>query len=395
MKRKFKSIFLMKSGENNILNSKHYVPILKWKRAEQGALEALADEYRDRISPLIELVMPKPKSLFKDKEETIRKTRDELFQELIATFRTKRISEIPEEITKSWGIKPAYIDFSLIYTVALKVESIKKIIEKATERGAKLIPILNLSDSDEVKKAIQQIFNKQANGICLRIVSSELENTRKLNKQLDGILQYLNTARGNIDLLIDLKEIKENGTHYRKYFNFSQGIKDLVKWRNFIFACGVFPENLSECALDKPKLIPRIEWVNWLGINKTGLKRTPTFADYTIRNPIYNETLQFYYSTASIKYALENDWVILKGKAKTFEDYLANASLLVKDKMFLGENFSVGDKFIAEKARYFPIYMDQKKEGKKPKGTGNTEMWLKAFINHHLTLTAYQIANLP
>lgn len=203
-------------------------------------------------------------------------------------------------------------------------------------------------------------------------------------------MQYLNTNRGNIDLLVDLKEIKENGAHYRKYFNYSQEIKDLAKWRNFIFACGSFPENLSECTVDEPKLIPRIEWVSWLDIKNTGFKRLPTFADYTVRNPIYNETLQFYHSTASIKYTLENDWVILKGKAKKFEDYLANASLLVKDKRFLGEDFSGGDKFVAEKAKHFKTYI----RNPKVKGTGNTEMWLNAFINHHLTLTAYQIANL-
>ncbi len=385
----------MKSGINNIPNSKHYVPILKWKRAEQGALSALAERYRELISPVIELVMPKPKSLFKDKEKTIRKSREELFQELITTFRTKRISEIPEEIIKSWGTKPAYIDFSLLYTVALKVESIKRIFGKAIDSGANLTPILNLSDNDEVKKTISKIFKKCTNRICFRIVSSELEDISNLNDQLDGLLQYFDTTRGNIDLLIDLKDIKENDSYYHRYFNFSQEIKDLIKWQNFIFACGVFPENLSECTIDEQTLIPRIEWGNWLDARQKRLKRIPSFADYTVRNPIYNETLQFYPSTASIKYSLENDWVVLKGKAKKYEDYLANASLLIQDKRFLGEHFSEGDKFIAEKAKYFPTYMAQKKNGKKPKGTGNTEMWLKAFINHHLTLTAYQIANLP
>ena len=81
-------------------------------------------------------------------------------------------------------------------------------------------------------------------------------------------MQYFNTIRENIDLLIDPKEIKKDGMHYRKYFNFSQTIKGLAKWRNFIFACGAFPENLSECALDEPKLIPRTEWMNWLEIQK-------------------------------------------------------------------------------------------------------------------------------
>lgn len=378
-----------------MFDSRHYVPILKWKRAEQGALEALADEYRDRISPLIELVMPKPKSLFKNEEKKIRKTREELFQELIVAFRTKRIPEISEEIIKSWGTRPAFIDFSLLYTIELKMESIKKILEKAIECGANLIPVLNLSDSEELKKGIQQALKKYDRGICLRIVLSDLEDTNKLNNALDAILQYLDTNRDNIDLLVDIKEIKENGDHYLRYFNLSQKIKDLDKWRNFIFACGAFPEDLSECTVDEEKLIPRIEWISWLGIKNKQTKRSPTFADYTVRSPIYNEILQFYPATSSIKYALENDWLIFKGKVNQFKIYLASAALLVKDERFYGEKFSSGDKFIAEKAKYFPTYMNQIVEGKKPKGTGNTEMWLKAFINHHLTSTAHQIANHP
>lgn len=366
-----------------MLSSKDYVPILKWKRAERGALETLADEYKDRASPLIELVMPKPKSLFKD-----RKTQEELFQKLITEFRTKRISEIPKEIVESWGIGSAYIDFSLLYTIELKVESIRKILEKAAERGAKLIPILNLSDSDGIKKEIRQAFKKYANGICIRIISDDLDDISKLNDKLDATLQYFDTSRGNVDLLVDLKE---KCAYYRKYLNLSQDIKDLDKWRNFIFACGAFPENLSECTIDEPKLIPRIEWSSWLDIRDNRIKRVPTFADYTIRNPIYNETLQFYHSTSSIKYALENDWLILKGKVKRFEIYLANAAELVKDQRFYGEKFSSGDKFIAEKAKHFKTYI----RNPKVKGTGNTEMWLRAFMNHHLTLTAYQIANLP
>ena len=385
----------MKNGRNNMLSLKHYVPILKWKRAEQGALESLTNEHREWIVPLIELVMPKPKSLFKDKEKKIRKNREELFQESIMTFSSKRISEIPEEIIKCCRANPSYIDFSLIYTVDLKVASINKVIKNSTKKGAKLIPVLNLSDSNEVKKAIRQVFSDHTKKICLRIVSSELENISKLNVQLDDILQYFNTSRENIDLLIDLKEIKNDSIQYRRYFNFSQTIKELSKWRNFIFACGSFPENLSECALDEPKLIPRTEWVNWLKIQQGGSKRIPTFADYTVRNPIYNEALQFYHSSASIKYTLQSDWIILRGKAKKFEDYLANSFLLVNDQRFKGKDFSAGDKFIVEKAKYFPEYMKKKKEGKNPKGTGSTVMWLESFINHHLMLTVFQLANRP
>ena len=388
MKQKLESTFLMKSGKNNMFDSRHYVPILKWKRAEQGALETLADEYRDRISPFVELVMPKPKSLYRDKMKKIKKHREELFQELIIEFRTKRIPDIPDEIIKSWGTRPAFIDFSLLYTIELKVESIEKILEKATKQGAKLIPVLNLSDSAEIKTGIRRALKKYGSGVCLRIVSSDLEDTNKLNDELDTILKYLDTSWGNIDLLVD---IKEKGKRYLKYFNLSQNIKDLKKCRNFIFACGAFPEDLSECTVDEEKLIPRIEWISWLGMRNKQTKRDPTFADYAVRSPIYNEALQFYHATASIKYTLENDWLILKGKVKQFGIYLASAALLVKDARFYGEKFSSGDKFTAEKAKHFNTYI----KNPEVKGTGNTEMWLRAFINHHLTVTVHQIANLP
>ena len=64
--------------------------------------------------------------------------------------------------------------------------------------------------------------------------------------------------------------------------------------------------------------------------------------------------------------------------------------LIKNDDYFFGEDFSAGDKFIAEKGRHFDKYI------KNPaiKGTGNTEQWLKASINHHLECTANQIANL-
>ena len=34
-----------------MFNSKHYIPILKWKRAEQGALGGLTDENKKNITP--------------------------------------------------------------------------------------------------------------------------------------------------------------------------------------------------------------------------------------------------------------------------------------------------------------------------------------------------------
>ena len=61
---------------------KHYVPILKWKRAEQSALQALNDKDKQGMTPLIQFVMPKAKS--KDSPE-------KQFESVIADFREKTL----------------------------------------------------------------------------------------------------------------------------------------------------------------------------------------------------------------------------------------------------------------------------------------------------------------
>ncbi len=373
-----------------MFNKNYYVPILKWKRAEQGALETLTDECKDRLSPVIELVMPKVKSQFKDKEQKIKKTDGEIFQELITQFRDKRINEVPDEIIQSWGKRMAFIDFSLLYTKELKVEAIKGILEKGSRLGTKLVPILNLSDDEEIKKEIKAVSKIYGNGICIRIVSNDLDHPDELNRKIEDTIAFLDTKKENIDLLVDIKEIDEVENRYLKYFNLAQEIKSLDEWRNFIFASSAFPEDLSECSVDEPKLLPRIEWTSWLEQRTKKTKRLPTFSDYTIRNPIYNESLQFFQSTSSIKYTLEDGWLILKGKKKQYEIYLASAAELIKDNRFYGENFCSGDKFIVEKGNHFENYI----RDPMIKGTGNTEMWLKALINHHLSLTTHQLANL-
>jgi hypothetical protein len=365
-----------------MFGSKHYVPILKWKRAEQSALQALDDKDRKLITPLIQFVMPKPKS--KDSSET-------QFESVISSFREK-IPQLSQQIFKAWGKSPIFTDFSLLYTTALKVDSVKQVMASGHTLGLHLIPVLNLSDDPELKKPIYATAKKHSKGICLRLVRSDLNDTIKLDKEIKTFLRDSGLTEEQVDLLVDTKEFGPNGA-YGKYVDASQRIANLSKWRTFIFASGAFPPDMSVCKIDEENLIPRLDWRNWLAqLKEKKIVRRPTFADYTIQYPIYTESSQFFPPTTSIKYSLEDSWYIMKGKKQKFELYLANAKLLADDKSkFCGENFSAGDKYIADKAKHYPIYI----KNPKVKGTGSTEGWLTAGINHHLVLTAHQIASLP
>ena len=62
----------------------------------------------------------------------------------------------------------------------------------------------------------------------------------------------------------------------------------------------------------------------------------PTFSDYGIRHPIYVESYQFREPTASVKYTLEDNWWVVKGKKREYKYFLGAAALLSTDKNFYG-----------------------------------------------------------
>lgn len=380
-----------------MFSPKHYVPILKWKRAELRALQGLDSRDKERMTPLIELVMPKVSSPYKDKEKKIRKTSEEIFSEVVLKFKTQRAKEIPKEIQSAWGDAPIFVDFSLLYeaqsTTRLKIDSLKEITSAGATVGLRLIPVVNLNDEKEIKQTACTLSKKYGQGLCLRVAVSDLDDMDKLNQKLEAFLKSFAELEKNIDLLIDLKNITEVNNRYLHYLNLSQQLLGIAKWRNVILAAGSFPEDLTNCKFDEATFIPRLEWKGWLPHARAKkLKRVPTFADYTIRNPIFKESSQFYPPTTSIRYTQEETWMVMKGKKLKFQMYLANAKLLAGSKEhYYGKTFSAGDRYVSEKADHYDAYI------KNPgiKGTGGSEDWIYVGINHHLVVAARQIAKLP
>lgn len=334
-----------------MFSSKHYVPILKWKPAEQYALEKLSTKEKKFISPLIQLVMPAPKLPKKGEKE---KTREEQLDDVIRSFRVK-IHKIPEEILKSWGKTPAFLDFSLIYTPSLRIEGLNQILTTGESLNLILIPVINLSSIEEIKRVVSSLAKKHGHGLCLRLVCADLVDMGKLSKEIENLLKTNALYEKDIDLLIDLKDTYKNEDKYLMFGEASQKIPNLLKWRTFIFASGAFPVDLTDCEVGE-NYRTRLDWNNWVNqMNSKKLQRYPSFADYTIQYPIYRESVQFFSPSASIRYTLDDKWLILRGQKGKPIQYLANAWLLSQDlkfrKIFRGANFSFGDAYIVEKGK--------------------------------------------
>lgn len=361
-----------------MLNSKYYIPILKWKRAEQNALKTLTKERKKYITPLIQFVMPKAKP-------------NEQFEETVTRFE-KQLLEIPNKIINVWGTTAVFVDVSLLFTTSLKVKSLKTIVQKGNKLGGTFIPVIHLHDEDDIKEKAFFLARQNNRGLCIRLVCPDFLNQNKLNQDIARLLLSSKLKEKDIDLLVDIKETNGGKEKYIKYLNLSQNILNIKKWRTFILAASSFPEDLTKCWIDEENLLPRIEWKCFKDcLTSSNLQRKPIFADYTIQHPVYKEATQFFHPSSSIKYTLANHWLILKGKKQEFGMYLASAAELVKDKRFYGENFSDGDKYIVKRAKHYSSYI----KNPEIKGTGSAETWLRAGINHHLELVVNQIANLP
>lgn len=361
-----------------MFTSKHYIPILKWKRAEQTALKLLEKKHRKTITPLIQVVMPK-------------QTPIDTLESITSRFKSK-VSDIPKTVCAVWGNEPIFLDVSLVFTTKLRTESLLSIARLGQRLGGRIIPVIYLSDDYPLKEAALAVAKENNSGLCLRLTCSDLDQIEKSGKDISELLSRHSLNESQIDLIVDVKEVETGDGKYEKYFELAQRLPNLLKWRTFTYAAGSFPENLSKCNFDEENIIPRVEWKSWKeNTQNKRLKRRPSFGDYTIQYPIYKESTQFYHPTTSIKYALDEAWLILKGKKKQFDLYLANAQLLARDIRYCGQEFSFGDKYIADKGEHFSVYI------KNPgiKGTGSTENWIMAGINHHLALAAYQISNLP
>lgn len=367
-----------------MFNHKHYVPILRWRAAEKGALRNLKPEDKTVITPLVELTMPQPK-------DERGKSPSQLLQESISVF-LQDIPKVLSQILKCWGHEVFFLDVQLL-DASIRAKALREILDKGKQLDVLMVPVITIIPvigfaSDEQTRQIAVDFAKETGrGLCLRITESNFSE-EALAGDIEGFVKKSGLDAKTIDMLVDFKVVDEQ-TSYHSLVNKINKIPFMEKWRTFIVATGSFPPDLSHLPKHGQYDISRVDWSIWHRLSG-GLKRTPSFADYTIQHPIYMPRSSAANPSASIRYTLEDHWVILRGeglrnpKGAGFQQYPALAQLLVGQNIFKGDAYSFGDAYIAEKAKDINT-----------KNTGNPMTWLEAGINHHLTLAGRQVASCP
>jgi hypothetical protein len=160
----------------------------------------------------------------------------------------------------------------------------------------------------------------------------------------------------------------------------------LTKWRTLSVIGTSFPKSMAEIK-QSVEIIPRREWQLYKllvpHLQQGGL-RIPTFGDYTASYPDHMPMdMRFLKPTATIRYAVDDGWLVVKGKNvrdHKFQQYRQLAQTVVNSPKFCGPRFSQGDQYISECASG---------KGK----TGNLTSWRKVATVHHIEKVITDIAS--
>lgn len=340
-----------------------YVPILKGKQGEYGSLKELSERYKACVTPLIEV----PKDV-----------------------KYTQIEKIADKLEDCWGTKRViFLDLGKVPIREQKINDVHPVsyvLNACREKGIQIIPVAGIGRDNDYQVAVNEAVVQDRRGVCIRLIGGDFKILNgRLESKLDDLLATVGVTPTETDLLIDLGWIGSNGIEAKRI------LRDLPRpqeWRSLILAATAFPRDLSGIKANSIKNISRVEWIVWkeLAENPKAIQRLPIFGDYGICHPELVEVDHKFMSvSASLRYTVESDWVIVRGRSvrKDKDGYKQSHKLcrqLIQRPEYTGKGFSWGDWWIWSCAA-------------EEVGPGSSTTWRKVGTSHHLTFVVEQIAS--
>ncbi len=355
--------------------SNDYVPILKGKDGEYGALESMSSEEKERITPLIEI----PPVPWDHTNDVLEKTIDQ------------HLLKVDRKLEKSWGMhQPFFVDLMWISErerMSDGTHPVAHVFSRVRLRALKAIPVTGLIRTDDYQMACREIIETDKRGVCLRLQKDDFDGQDTLETAVTKLLGSLRVSPTDTDLVLDLGSLHPE-TGEESSIDVVSLVKSIPfprKWRSVVLAATGFPVDLMGLPPSEISTVRRLEWALWCSIaSDTRIARTPTFGDYAIAHPQPPEVdPRLMRPSASIRYTSEDVWLILKGKNlrdhgyKQFHDV---SKILLKNAAYSGPEFSWGDRYIKDCANRLV-------------SSGNLTTWRKVGTSHHIAYVMQQIAN--
>jgi hypothetical protein len=345
----------------------HYVPVLKVKRGERKALQRISPIHQSQITPLLEIVERKP-------PKTLSAHLDTTFADLAETVRP---------------YSRCFLDAREI--VAEGQEGAVDVFQRASGAGIVFTPVTGISRTADVVPALAH----RANGLALRLTRSEFEQGGLATK-IDFFLNQHGLTPEQLDLIIDLGGVEDLIVEGIMALTnaFLAEVPDHQRWHTFTVSACAFPKSMGVVERNSHAFVERADWVAWethLYGRREGLQRLPTFSDCAIQRPEGVESFDpiRMQVSASIRYTLEKDWLLIKGQStrsrRPGEQFPALARKLVHGSLrpsFYGSSHCNGCGLMKAAA-----------DG--ASGLGSAEAWRQLGTIHHISVVTQRLAALP
>ena len=357
------------------LGSACYVPALRWRLGESGALWQLEEAVKDRIVPLITI----PPVEFDFETRTPKKTVHEHVEPFVARF------------VKRWGCRPAWItlDESIAGDRMDGGEHVfDHVLDGLRGAGGLAIPTLSLAVDQETKAAAARavVWDRHGLGVIVRLEDLMRQDVRARVLEL---VEEVEALAEDTDLLIDM-----GGPAYEPYDVFANGLVLALRnlapaesFRNLVLIGTAYPECLAAIETGSDE-IPRHDWLFYRELLRRlpADMRRPTFGDHTVVHPSFMAVdMRAVNPAGKVVYTKSNAWATRKGGAfrNDSAQMHAHCSAIVSDPHFefRGAHFSYGDGYIAACAAGV-------------EGPSNQTRWKEVGINHHITRVADDLVNL-
>jgi hypothetical protein len=347
-----------------------YRPVMKTKAAEFGALAELKPEVRARLTPLFD-VQPPPREW-----EGGRKPLATHLESVLA-----RLEKVADA-----GVVLLDLPFVEAGTRATDgTHPARGVFMRALDLGVQLVPVSGIRRDGAYDEAVLVAAKASGRGVAVRLNDQDL-NPLLLGRNLKRLLDRVGATPEESDLIVDLQQVSTNDVATRSVglHTILTQLPAVAAWRSFTLIGGAFPMNLVGLKANHIRKISRAEWLLWQRVRES-LAMPIDYGDYIVDNPTpFDRDPKTVQASANIRYAADEQWIVVKGrgtKKNGWGQTLALSAQLVKQQEFKGEAFSAGDAYIAKRARG-------------EVSSGNSTVWRRVAIVHHLTQVTTQLAKL-
>lgn len=355
-----------------------YVPVQRWKPAEQVALSNLADELRAITCPLIEVCPPR----FPRDPRRAGQTEQELATIAEQLLECCRGYSVFLDLAHLDSKRPRLICRNRIHPLTFLFTQLKTRRCLFEEHGPTVIPVIGLARSPAYRNATREVVRTGNQRLAVRLSRSEIQDSQ-MGLRLEELLRQFNLEPEDVDVIVDVKMLPRTTGSVGMI---EHNLPLLSHWRSITVLLGAFPKDLQGFKNIGRHDLPRSDWLLFREhvCQSSGLAGIAAFGDYTIQHPIYCEPPDNCNPSASIRYATDDGWIIMRGEGirnkggPGAKQWRAQAQVMTKLDEFHGVAFSYGCRYIAEAA--LPS-----------NSPGNPETWLGAMSNHHMTVVGSQI----